>query len=651
MPLQSKLKYRPDIDGLRAIAVLAVVFFHAFPNYISGGFIGVDIFFVISGFLITSILLKDFENNSFSFLTFYARRFRRILPALIVVLVGTWLIAQRVFLPSEFRLLGKHMLASAFFVENFVLFREAGYFDLSSDFKPLLHLWSLSVEEQFYLIWPLILVLSYHSKFKTCRVLSAIGLGSFLINILLVRTWPSAIFYLLPSRLWELASGAGLSYCLFGPSRNKYLSLPVWLKELFSWVSLICIVAAAFSIKKNPVYPGWLGALPVLSALILIGVGPNTLISNYVLSNRLLVWIGKISYPVYLWHWSLLSIARIASESPITNQTTLFLILLTFILSWLTYWIVETPIRKIEIAYQGQQDYSWQLVIGSLTCLVLIGAVGVLSERSNILFTSEQKKLLSLEHASNLYRQEGEKVIRSSGDKLDGSESPGKKVLLWGDSIAAQFFPTLQSKGSVLGATVLAQTGCPPLLEFLGNECLHWNEQIAERIGKIRPDVVLLAANWYEVLSDKNDISRSLDKTVTKLRHSGVKNIILIGAHPFWIDSTPDMLIRRFLRRNLAIPERLDGAIPKDKAMLNDSISRYTKREGIHFISLSQVLCNSSGCLVRRGPDFDRDLINWDRNHLAAKGLQFVEDTTIVPMLKHLLYGPTEATDATANFN
>lgn len=337
-------KYRPDIDGLRAIAVLSVVLFHAFPEWISGGFIGVDIFFVISGYLISQILFESLDKGTFSFGEFYSRRIRRIFPALLLVLIACFAFSWFALLADEFKQLGRHIVAGASFISNLVLWSEAGYFDNSAETKPLLHLWSLGIEEQFYIIWPVLLWLAWkrHANFLAITILIAIG--SFAINIAAIHTHLVAAFYSPCSRFWELLVGTILAYIVL---YKKDVATGHWTKsrDAISIFGLGFFISGVALLTKTNLFPGWWALLPTLGGALLIFTGPTAWVNKKILSHRLLVWFGLISFPLYLWHWPLLSFARII-QGEVSTQLRLGLVVLSIGLSWLTYRFIESPMRK-----------------------------------------------------------------------------------------------------------------------------------------------------------------------------------------------------------------------------------------------------------------------------------------------------------------
>jgi peptidoglycan/LPS O-acetylase OafA/YrhL len=355
------LDYRPDIDGLRAIAVLAVIGFHAFPAWIRGGFVGVDVFFVISGYLISTILLTGMEHGSFRFSQFYMRRIRRIFPALIVVLLSCMVVGWLVLFSIEYMALGKHVAGSAAFVSNLVLWNEAGYFDKAAATKPLLHIWSLGIEEQFYIIWPLLLYLTWKRKAATLTLLLLLLVISFAFNVRSAHFDPAADFYSPLTRFWELMAGALLAYLsLYRVNLLRvFRKLPRPVLQMIgagavpgsialnvtAATGLLLIVAAVLTIDETKEFPGWWALLPVVGTYLMIASGPHAWINNKLLVNRWLVAIGLISYPLYLWHWPLLSFIGIIDGHAPSPEAATLAILLSFALAWLTYLLVEKPLR------------------------------------------------------------------------------------------------------------------------------------------------------------------------------------------------------------------------------------------------------------------------------------------------------------------
>ncbi len=341
---QAHLAYRRDIDGLRAVAVLSVVLFHAFPAVLRGGFIGVDIFFVISGFLISSILLRELQGGSFSFAGFYARRVRRIFPALLLVLASCLAFGWLALFPDEYQQLGKHVVGGAGFAANFFYWAQVGYFDTASDTKPLLHLWSLGIEEQFYILWPVILLLGWRLRANLFAVAAVLALASFAANVGGIGSHPTATFYSPASRAWELLLGAGLA-CLHArpPAATRMAALS---PNLLAWTGAALLAAGLALITRTSLFPGWYALLPAGGATLLIAAGPDAWVNRMLLSNRLMVWIGLVSYPLYLWHWPLLSFAQIVESREPAPAIRAGALVLALLLAWLTYRVVERPLRR-----------------------------------------------------------------------------------------------------------------------------------------------------------------------------------------------------------------------------------------------------------------------------------------------------------------
>ena len=367
-------KYRPDIDGLRAIAVLSVVAFHAFPSWVRGGFIGVDVFFVISGYLISTIIFENLDKGTFSFSEFYSRRIRRIFPALLLVLIACFAFGWFALLADEYKQLGKHIAAGAGFISNFILWNEAGYFDNSAETKPLLHLWSLGIEEQFYIVWPLLLWFAWKRKFNLLTLIIIVAVTAFILNLKGVKQDMIATFYSPQTRFWELLSGSLLAWFTlykkdaFSDINSK---IDVWLSRIvysekqdndgralsnvLSFVGLLLLLYGFLRINKELSFPGKWALVPVLGAVLIITAGSNAWINRKILSNKIAVWFGLISFPLYLWHWPILSFARIVESEVPSRNIRIAAAVLSIVLAWLTYKLVERPLRfgyysKVKVA-------------------------------------------------------------------------------------------------------------------------------------------------------------------------------------------------------------------------------------------------------------------------------------------------------------
>jgi peptidoglycan/LPS O-acetylase OafA/YrhL len=373
-------KYRPDIDGLRAIAVLLVVAFHAFPIWIRGGFIGVDIFFVISGYLISSIIFENLHRESFSFMEFYNRRIRRIFPALLIVLTASFSVGWFVLLDDEYKQLGKHIAGGAGFIENFLVWGESGYFDNEAATKPLLHLWTLGIEEQFYIIWPLVLWSACKLRLNLLTIAIVVALISFALNIGKIHADPIAAFYAPQTRFWELMEGSILAYIRL----DKQSVFDSWMSKIFangsseanpatlnnaqSLLGTILIVVGVLIINKESSFPGWWAVLPTFGTVLIISAGPHAWLNRAILSRRIFVWFGLISFPLYLWHWPLLSFAQIIAGGAPSREIRIVVVLVSIALAWLTYMLLEKPIRF------GKHGKTKSITL--LVLMVVVGNVG-----------------------------------------------------------------------------------------------------------------------------------------------------------------------------------------------------------------------------------------------------------------------------------
>lgn len=384
--MSQNISYRPDIDGLRAVAVSIVVIFHAFPSVLPAGFIGVDVFFVISGYLISKIILTGLERGSFSFVDFYARRIKRIFPALILVLLACFAAGWYLLLPDEYKEFGKHASGGAGFVSNLVLLTERGYFDLAAETKPLLHLWSLGIEEQFYFFWPLALWLAWRLRLNILTATLVIGYLSYRWNVRNVDVDPTAVFYLPQTRVWELLIGSTLAYVqlkyaawfplvarftdatagriLLSEPRKESGQL---LRDLLSLGGAAMLAYGLWRITKDTAFPGKAALAPSLGAACIIAAGPGGLVNRYILSSKPFVWIGLISYPLYLWHWPLLAFPRIIYGEAAPLDERIAAVVAAIILATLTYLCVEKPMRR---------STAWFKTPALAMTMAIIGAVG-----------------------------------------------------------------------------------------------------------------------------------------------------------------------------------------------------------------------------------------------------------------------------------
>ncbi|ARQ00763.1 hypothetical protein CAK95_17980 [Pseudorhodoplanes sinuspersici] len=369
---EHRLRYRPEIDGLRAVAVVPVIFFHAGFTGFSGGFVGVDIFFVISGYLITSIIVAELEAGHFSLRAFYERRARRILPALFLVTLTCIPFALMWMPPEQLKSFGKSVVAVALFVSNIFFWSEAGYFTAAVDEKPLLHTWSLAIEEQYYLIFPLLMILCWPLGSRRIVLLIFLSIiPSFALAQVGSYRWPDATFFLIFSRSWELAIGGLIAFYLKAPMASGRV-----IRELMSFIGIGLIVWAIIFYSGKTPYPGIYALTPTLgAALIIVFAAPGTILGT-ILSMRPLVSIGLISYSLYLWHQPLLAFSRVIFSGRQSTPLLLGLIALCVVLSYLSWRFIEKPARKVV--------FRPSIMAGAAIASVLVAGLGLLAAYGNI---------------------------------------------------------------------------------------------------------------------------------------------------------------------------------------------------------------------------------------------------------------------------
>lgn len=437
-------KYRADIDGLRAIAVLIVVAYHTAPGWLPGGFVGVDIFFVISGYLISLIIFKSLQEKSFSLKNFYIRRIKRIFPATILVLSTFLILGWFLLLPDEYSLLGKHSAAGGAFISNFILWSESGYFDIDSFHKPLLHFWSLGIEEQYYLLWPIIIYLLWkYIREKILVIITITILASFAINVLTINNNSIEAFYSPLTRIWELLIGSSIAYLTLHVELFKNISKEK--NNISSSLGIFLIGFCVFIYNDDIAYPGYFALLPIIAASLILLTSPHSSLNIYILGNKALVWFGLISFPLYLWHWPILSFLRIIHEdpSPVLRITAISIAIL---LSWLTYMYVERPIRYGDTLKKPILTLCASMFFLIISGLTIWGMEGLKDRRSisNSTFTSQIQENFKWEYRSNSfclndYPYEDNKNLGHFFCIKNKPEPP--TILLLGNSFSNHLYP------------------------------------------------------------------------------------------------------------------------------------------------------------------------------------------------------------------
>jgi peptidoglycan/LPS O-acetylase OafA/YrhL len=609
------LSYRADIDGLRAIAVLAVVAFHAFPSVLPGGFVGVDVFFVISGYLITSLLRQSLEDGTFRFSTFYARRIRRLAPALILVLAAVLAAGWTWLLTDELAQLAAHAASSVAFVMNLVLWSETGYFDTAAEQKPLLHLWSLGVEEQFYLIWPALLWAAWRWR-RPSFVIAIVALLSFAANVAVVHAAPTAAFYLPTSRVWELAAGGLLAG--MGPPRRG------WIAQLLSLSGAALLALGVAVIRPSMPFPGWWALLPAGGAALVIAAGPRGW-ANGVLAARPLVFVGLISYPLYLWHWPILTFARMIEAGPLGLQRTAALVALAVVLAWLTYRFVEQPIRRAH----GR----WVIVnLAVASAGVAAVALAVLTNQGSLppRFPPQVQALVDFSYRyERPYRERAcylmpdQSAAAFARECVEQTPAGLPLVVLWGDSHAAHLYPGLRRLQSARGFRIAQFTGssCPPLLDIdtpTQPHCQSVNRLALAQMAALRPAIVLMAARW------ENYHWSTLGETVAAVRRATPARIVVMGRVPAWDARLPRLLFT-YVRRHpqQPPPARMFFGVADWVWEVDRRLRERADETGVEYLSALDALCTDEGCLARVSERSD-SVTAWDDGHLTATGSEYL---------------------------
>ncbi|MEZ5923446.1 MAG: acyltransferase family protein [Hyphomicrobiaceae bacterium] len=642
MPGRSPLSYRPDVDGLRAIAVLSVVAYHASPGYAPGGFVGVDIFYVISGYLISSILIREGATGQISLLGFYARRIRRLFPALLVVLTATAALGWFYLLPHELAALGKHLAAGAAYVINIVFRHEAGYFDTEAGAKPLLHLWSLAIEEQFYLVWPILLMLAIRWRHLSTAILLVAGV-SLVLCLSTAKQNSAAAFYLPQYRFWELALGALLASLQAVPGATRGPRLPTFSPALTARLSTLSALAGAcllvigiFLLDAETIYPGPATLLPCLGALLLIAAGPETPFNRILLAHPIPVFIGLISYPLYLWHWPLLSYLTIVDAGGRPSWR-LAAVGLALALSVATYLLVERPLRHA----RGGAIPLLLLALSSLFIVVGLAAYGGgLSPRlGDPQYADIGRAIEDWEHPNGLTAEERE------GLTLYSYGSGPQRYLFIGDSNMEQYWPRVKRiVADRADVTVSFATwgGCPPVPGAFGvgagrpgEACRDFMLRAFERAEADDVKAVVVAAAWRSYFErpgvvfdgpDDGDIAlsrpareaalRSLTDTLQGLARRG-KAVWLVLPMPVAKAFAPESIVKRSVDGRVRIrePGLSRGKVDEQLAPLRAELTMVAKASGAGVIDPMQWLCDETSC---RGRLDDGTLLYKDSGHLRS---------------------------------
>ena len=639
--------YRPDIDGLRAVAVLAVVLHHLSASLVPGGYVGVDVFFVISGYLITRIISREMEEGTFTFARFYERRARRIFPALFAMLAVTLAVGYFLLLPSEYSATLRATLGTLFFSSNLVFWREmaAGYFAQDAKLNPLLHTWSLAVEEQFYVFFPILLLVCYRFFRK---YIFWILLGSFLISLggaaMLIKSKSVAVFFLTPLRAWELLAGSMLALGSVPTVRTRAL------REALVAGGLIAIVAACFMYDDKTTFPGIAALLPVLGATAIIyagGSGPT--VAGRLLRWRPVVYVGLMSYSLYLWHWPLIVLTQFANGMDPIKPYLPALFMVSMLLGSLSYHFIERPFRRGSRFATRRTVFSSMAAVASL--LISVAVAGLLMNGYEGRFDATVVKLDQARFAAK-------HPFINCFDRVSptwcvlGKSEVEPSTLLWGDSHLLAWAPAMneiflkQDKRAVFAPL----SACAPLLdvESAGNSKCAPNNLAVKEYLLAHPKIktVVMAAYWTANFREKGPLSdqqgdkgsvaakNALISTVQWLREQG-RQVILVGPVPVYDNSVPMVLALKAITSQRLSPSTATEQRHKN-ALFFSTVDAIPKGPLFRFIDPIQWFCMDDCRVVKDGI-----ALYSDSNHLSVAGAMAMEAN----LAKGLDHSPAKRSD------
>ena len=638
----SHISYRPDIDGLRALAVLSVVLFHAFPEWIHGGFIGVDIFFVISGYLISSIICRGLNDRSFSFADFYVRRINRIFPALILVLISCLIFGWFSLLSDEYQQLAKHTFGASTFINNFMFWSESGYFDNDASTKPLLHLWSLSIEEQFYLLWPLLLWVIYKWKTYLGKALLSLTIGFTLVHFYIFHPDRVAAFYAPYARFFELLIGAYIAYKHLQPKHKSIHPLIQQFKSIQSFIGLGLILVGIQIITKESHFPGWYALLsPVLGAAFIIDSPQGALVNKYLFSNKVVVWIGLISYPLYLWHWPLLSFGSIVVSQTPPLVIRIALVALAFLLATLTYHFIEKPIRF------GNPKTSKQKTFLLILCMMVIGI------SSGAIY--EKKGFVKRNAATPIIKHDGDtghlifhqypyqhfylctpQDIQDEALRWDGAircfqskKNQPIDIAIIGDSHAEHLFIGLAE--AIPSKNIVYYTR--PTLPIIGNS--EFDNVFKYVLSNPDIKTIVLDAYWS---NRKNETPKNttlfdgLTKTIQNLDEHHKKVIIIDDVPVFSFDPKQCKFMRPLSFKNNC--EDNKNYFDKKYQIYAPTIELLKKNNNVTVINTVALFCGDKNCTMEK----DGKLLYRDDQHLNIEGSRYIGKFIADEMKKKKLF-------------
>ncbi|MDR7271151.1 peptidoglycan/LPS O-acetylase OafA/YrhL/lysophospholipase L1-like esterase [Pelomonas saccharophila] len=635
------MKFRPDIEGLRALAIVPVVVFHAWPALLPGGFVGVDVFFVISGYLITTLLLQRLAAGSYSIASFYAARIRRIFPALFAMLAlvapACWLLLEPAALHEFARLLG----ATGLFASNIELYRTTGYFEGAAELKPLLHTWSLAVEEQYYIVFPPLLALLWRfARRRIGIVLVAVGLASLAWCLKLMPYDAEWAFFAAPARTFELMIGSVLAWWM---GRDEASSpRPVWVDQAVGGGAFVALLASLLLMRADHAFPGPAALWPCLATAALIWVGSTRrALATRWLSMAPLRWIGAHSFSLYLWHWPVLVLTRhLVLDQPTPVQATLA-VALSVALAWASLRWVEAPVRQSRLAQPVM------LAAGASTIVLSLAAAWALTVASDHRASQPGRDAALRAGASDFSADR--KRCHSSGNRWLGYDerclfgpSDAKPILaVWGDSHGVEIARALGNLATDRRVAQLTGSSCPPALGYKPPgrpRCVAVNDALLARLTEdASVDAVLLVARheFYLGSPDADAFEAGLAESIRRLRAAG-KHVLLLDPVPTYHYPVPAALAMRWRRADeLAAQGQTAADYRIRQAAALALVQRLTADGQAERVGLDQLLCGGARCQVLEG---DASLY-FDDNHLSMTGA-----AKVAPAVLRLLEVKTTAT-------
>ena len=612
------IRHRYDIDGLRAVAIVPILLFHAGASALAGGFVGVDIFFVISGYLITSIVLKDVAAGRFSLLSFYRRRVVRIFPALLamLVLVLGWSAVR--LLPVEFERLAHSAMAAMGFVSNIWFWRISDYFSPDAELIPLLHTWSLGVEEQFYIFYPLlILVLLRWWPGVLRQLLPVLALGSLVLCALVAMRSPIGAFYLFPTRAWELLLGASLAAGAFPEIRAQAA------RNAAAFAGAALIVAGVLLIRPGQAFPFPWALLPCLGTALLIGYGENSAIGR-LLAMAPARWLGRISYSVYLWHWPIIALHRIETGIELDHAETAIMVLASIAAGALSYYLVEQPfMRRFR-----QRGSNRRVVMTGLACVAaVIGGTLVMTSTAESWRRIDPDTARVASYAGYLdrpeyqyqfrrgpcFRGEAQAGIPFSPDHCVSLDPSRPNMVVLGDSYAAQIWRAFALRYPERNVMQASAAGCRPLLGTGGQpQCRETIDHVLGPLLETRQvDTVVLAARWLE---DEID---ALPRTIRHIQDAGAQ-VVVIGSPMEYEGEFPSILARAMVRKDPSYVERWRV---RERAALDARVAKIVAPTGATYVSLVDLMCPAGMCITRTP---DGGPVQFDYGHLTLATSRWV---------------------------